>query len=151
MPLKPFFHEAREIARLAHKARCVALANGFVGLCKTKGADVVVFGSLANKDAFFRVDSDIDLCILDPGPLTFREIETLAGYFFAGTKFDLWDKSDLKPDVLDEVARFGVRHFDISAIRVELRKLLGVPVDVLTPNGLPDKFRAAVLAEAMPV
>ncbi len=41
--------------------------------------------------------------------------------------------------------------FDISAIRVELRKLLGVPVDVLTPNGLPDKFRAAVLAEAQPV
>ena len=41
--------------------------------------------------------------------------------------------------------------FDISAIRVELRKLLGVPVDVLTPNGLPDKFRAAVLAEARPV
>jgi len=34
---------------------------------------------------------------------------------------------------------------------VELRKLLGVPVDVLTPNGLPDKFRAAVLAEASPV
>ncbi len=41
--------------------------------------------------------------------------------------------------------------FDISAIRVELRKLLGVPVDVLTPNGLPDQFRAAVLAEASPV
>ncbi len=41
--------------------------------------------------------------------------------------------------------------FDISAIRVELRKLLGVPVDVLTPNGLPDKFRAAVLAEASPI
>ncbi len=41
--------------------------------------------------------------------------------------------------------------FDISAIRVELRKLLGVPVDVLTPNGLPDKFRDAVLAEAIPV
>ncbi|MBV8620366.1 MAG: nucleotidyltransferase family protein [Curvibacter sp.] len=41
--------------------------------------------------------------------------------------------------------------FDISAIRVELRQLLGVPVDVLTPNGLPDKFRAAVLAEASPI
>lgn len=41
--------------------------------------------------------------------------------------------------------------FDISAIRVELRKLLCVPVDVLTPNGLPDKFRATVLAEARPV
>ena len=41
--------------------------------------------------------------------------------------------------------------FDISAIRVELRKLMGVPVDVLTPNGLPDKFREAVLAQAIPV
>jgi len=41
--------------------------------------------------------------------------------------------------------------FDISAIRLELRKLLGVPVDVLTPNGLPNKFRATVLAEAAPV
>jgi predicted nucleotidyltransferase len=29
--------------------------------------------------------------------------------------------------------------------------LLGVQVDVLTPNALPDKFRAAVLAEARPV
>ena len=38
--------------------------------------------------------------------------------------------------------------FDISAIRIKLRELLGVPVDVLTPNGLPDKFRTAVLAEA---
>lgn len=41
--------------------------------------------------------------------------------------------------------------FDIGAIRLELRKLLGVPVDVLTPNALPDKFRAAVLAEARAV
>lgn len=41
--------------------------------------------------------------------------------------------------------------FDIGAIRHELSKLLGVPVDVLTPNALPDKFRAAVLAEARPV
>jgi predicted nucleotidyltransferase len=41
--------------------------------------------------------------------------------------------------------------FDIGAIRHELGKLLGVPVDVLTPNALPDKFRAAVLAEARPV
>lgn len=41
--------------------------------------------------------------------------------------------------------------FDIGAIRAELRKLLGVPVDVLTPNGLPDKLRSLVLAEAIPV
>jgi predicted nucleotidyltransferase len=41
--------------------------------------------------------------------------------------------------------------FDIGAIRHELGKLLGVEVDVLTPNALPDKFRALVLAEALPV
>lgn len=41
--------------------------------------------------------------------------------------------------------------FDIGAIRHELVVLLGVPVDVLTPNALPDSFRAAVLAEARPV
>jgi predicted nucleotidyltransferase len=41
--------------------------------------------------------------------------------------------------------------FDIGAIRHELLELLGVPVDVLTPKALPDKFRARVLAEAVPV
>jgi predicted nucleotidyltransferase len=41
--------------------------------------------------------------------------------------------------------------FDIGAIRHELSKLLGVPVDVLTPNALPDTFRASVIAEARPV
>lgn len=41
--------------------------------------------------------------------------------------------------------------FDIGAIRHELLELLGVPVDVVTPKALPDKFRAKVLAEAVPV
>jgi predicted nucleotidyltransferase len=41
--------------------------------------------------------------------------------------------------------------FDIGAIRHELGRLLGVPVDVLTPDALPDTFRASVLAEARPV
>lgn len=40
---------------------------------------------------------------------------------------------------------------DIGAIRHELLQLLGVRVDVLTPNALPDSFRAKVLAEARPV
>ncbi len=40
---------------------------------------------------------------------------------------------------------------DIAKIQVELEKLLGVPVDVLTPKSLPDKFRNFVLAEAAPV
>ena len=41
--------------------------------------------------------------------------------------------------------------FDIGAMRHELGQLLGVPVDVLTPNALPDRFRTRVLAQARPV
>lgn len=41
--------------------------------------------------------------------------------------------------------------FDVGAIRHELLQLLGVRVDVLTPNALPDAFRAKVIAEARPV
>jgi predicted nucleotidyltransferase len=41
--------------------------------------------------------------------------------------------------------------FDIGAIRHELLQLLGIPVDVLTPNALPDSFRAQVMAEARPI
>jgi predicted nucleotidyltransferase len=41
--------------------------------------------------------------------------------------------------------------FDIGAIRHELLQLLGVNVDVLTPNALPDAFREKVVSEARPV
>ena len=41
--------------------------------------------------------------------------------------------------------------FDIGAIRHELLQLLGVSVDVLTPDALPASFRDAVLAEATPL
>ncbi|MFA7605237.1 MAG: nucleotidyltransferase domain-containing protein [Rhodocyclaceae bacterium] len=58
------------------------------------------------------------------------------------------DDSDL--DILiDPTAETTL--FDIGAIRHELDQLLGIPVDVLTPNALPDAFRASVLAEATPV
>jgi len=40
---------------------------------------------------------------------------------------------------------------DIGAMRYELGELLGIPIDVLTPNALPDKFRQRVLEEAEPV
>lgn len=36
---------------------------------------------------------------------------------------------------------------DVVAIQVELQRLLGVPVDVLTPRALPDAFRRRVLSE----
>ena len=41
--------------------------------------------------------------------------------------------------------------FDIGAMRRKLRLLLGVPVDVVTPNALPESFRSAVLAEAVAI
>jgi len=40
---------------------------------------------------------------------------------------------------------------DVAKIKVELEAILGVKVDVLTPNALPDSFRHIVLAEAVPV
>lgn len=40
---------------------------------------------------------------------------------------------------------------DIGRIRHQLKTLLGVPVDVLTPQALPDKFRAAVMRGAIPL
>jgi uncharacterized protein len=41
--------------------------------------------------------------------------------------------------------------FDLGGLQIELEKMLGFMVDVLTPNDLPMKFRAQVLAEARPV
>jgi uncharacterized protein len=39
---------------------------------------------------------------------------------------------------------------DIGAIRFELKQLLGMDVDVLTPNALPDHRRVQILKEAQP-
>jgi predicted nucleotidyltransferase len=56
--------------------------------------------------------------------------------------------SDL--DILMDPAP-GTTMFDMGAIRHELLQLLGVHVDVLVPNALPDSFRAKVIAEARSV
>lgn len=40
---------------------------------------------------------------------------------------------------------------DVAAIQVELQRLLGIPVDVVTPRELSDNFRSRVLAEALPI
>jgi len=36
----------------------------------------------------------------------------------------------------------------IAGLKIDAEKLLGVPVSVLTPNGLPPKFRSEVLQQA---
>ncbi|MFH1806486.1 MAG: nucleotidyltransferase family protein [Pseudomonadota bacterium] len=45
----------------------------------------------------------------------------------------------------------GATLFDLGGLQIELEELLGVPVDVVTPDDLPQRFRARVLAEARPL
>ncbi|HEY4291646.1 nucleotidyltransferase family protein [Luteibacter sp.] len=53
---------------------------------------------------------------------------------------------DLLVDVLP-----GATLFDLGGLQYELESLLGIHVDLLTPDDLPPDFRAKVLAEACPV
>jgi uncharacterized protein len=45
----------------------------------------------------------------------------------------------------------GMTLLNIGSIRRQLAQLLGVSVDVLTPSALPEKFRGAAVAEAVPI
>ena len=45
----------------------------------------------------------------------------------------------------------GTTLFDLGGLQVELERLLGVPVGVVTAGDLPSKFRDQVLAEARPI
>lgn len=45
----------------------------------------------------------------------------------------------------------GATLLDLGDLEEELKSLLGVDVDLLTPGDLPPKFRAKVLSEAQPV
>lgn len=58
------------------------------------------------------------------------------------------DGSDL--DLLVD-ALPGATLLDLGDLEEELKSLLGVEVDLLTPGDLPVKFREKVLAEAQPV
>ena len=58
------------------------------------------------------------------------------------------DGSDL--DLLVD-ALSGATLLDLGDLEEELKSLLGVDVDLLTPGDLPRKFRSKVLAEARPV
>ena len=57
------------------------------------------------------------------------------------------DTQDSDLDILVEPTH-QTTMMDIAKIQLELSQLLPVTVDVLTPNALPAKFRAQVLAEA---
>ena len=68
--------------------------------------------------------------------------------FGSAARGDDTDDSDL--DLLVDPTQ-ETTLMDIGAIRLELRKLLGIPVDILTPRSLPLKFRQHVIDEATPL
>jgi len=39
----------------------------------------------------------------------------------------------------------------LAGLQIQIEAVLGIPVDLLTPGGLPPKFRERVLNEAQPV
>ncbi len=58
------------------------------------------------------------------------------------------DDSDL--DLLVEPGQ-STSLLTIAGLKIDAEKLLGVPVAILTPNGLPPKFRQEVLQRAQPL
>ena len=60
------------------------------------------------------------------------------------------DRFDSDLDILVD-ALPGATLLDLGDLEEELKSLLGVNVDLLTPGDLPLKFREKVLAEAQPV
>lgn len=60
------------------------------------------------------------------------------------------DQDDSDLDLLVD-ALPGATLLDLGDLQDELKSLLGINVDLLTPSDLPVKFRAQVLAEAQPV
>jgi predicted nucleotidyltransferase len=67
------------------------------------------------------------------------------GSVLHGTDGDRSDL-DLLVDTLPDTTLF-----DLGGLQDELETLLGVRVDLLTPDDLPPKVRAKVLAEAQPI
>ena len=58
------------------------------------------------------------------------------------------EESDL--DLLVEPGQF-TSLLTIAGLKIDAEKLLGVSVSVLTPNGLPPRFRNEVLQQAQPL
>jgi uncharacterized protein len=67
-----------------------------------------------------------------------------------GSVLDGQDGENSDLDILVD-ALPGATLLDLGSIQVELEELLGVPVDVLTPQDLSPKFRHQVLSEARAV
>lgn len=60
------------------------------------------------------------------------------------------DRDDSDLDILVDILP-GTTLFDLGALQEELESMLGIHVDVLTPQDLPERFRQTVLKEAKPL
>lgn len=106
------WRDVRERRAQAHRARCASAANRVVDDLHALGVEVVIFGSLADPNAPFRPDSDIDICITDDGGLPFSRIEEIVRMATKPISVDLFTFNDLKPAVQRSVLATGVHHVE---------------------------------------
>lgn len=67
-----------------------------------------------------------------------------------GSALNGTDDEDSDLDLLVEPGR-STSLLTLAGLKNDAEELLGVPVSVLTPNGLPPKFRNQVLRQARPL
>ena len=60
------------------------------------------------------------------------------------------DREDSDLDILVDALPEATL-FDLGGLQMDLEEILGVRVDLLTPDDLPRQIRAKVVAEAMPI
>jgi uncharacterized protein len=82
-----------------------------------------------------------------------RELVTLhglAGARIFGSVLTGTDDEESDLDLLIDPAE-KTSLFTLAGVQADAEDLLGVPVSVLTPDGLPPKFRSQVLEQAQPL
>lgn len=102
----------RERRAQLHRMKCVVAANRILADLSALGVDALVFGSLANPQAYYREDSDIDVCILKNPGVDFSLIEEIALSHTKPALLDLFSLSELKPEIQQNIIKTGVRHVE---------------------------------------
>jgi len=109
--------------------------------CHNRGLSVSVFTIMRPSEALVAHRAELQQLVSHYGlshPRVF-------GSVLSGTDTD---ESDL--DLLVDPAE-STSLLTIAGLKIDAETLLGVPVSVLTPNGLPPKFRSQVLQQAQPL
>ncbi len=82
-----------------------------------------------------------------------RQLVSHYGLFHPRVFGSVLNKADTEQSDLDLLVEPGrsTSLLTLAGLKMDAETLLGVPVSVLTPNGLPPKFRNAVLQQAQPL